>query len=252
MNDTEQLYQEYHENCPFEDFGRDSFQGDKAVAAFDDVHTALDFGCGNGYAVRKMRSEGHAWFGVEYSKAAYERYLREPFFFLGNTSQFGDAQFDLVYSTEVLEHIPEDQIDWVIGDLCRIARKYIFVTISLRPSSDNNRYHCTLRPRDWWESRFMRCGFEVDRRVVDRFQPRTLKSTRATLKRWAHLGPAAREFAEHPPFRLFGEKQPWFFVFRRRDTSPRPLPKPTVSWSRRKLVPLARRVLRIDARWKAA
>ena len=252
MNDTKELYHEYHENCPFEDFGQDSFQGDKAVAVFGDVQTSLDFGCGNGYAVRKMRSEGHAWFGLEYSKTAYERYLSESFFFLGNTSQFGDAQFDLVYSTEVLEHIPEDRIDRVIGDLCRIARKYIFMTISLRPSSDNNRYHCTLRPRDWWETRFMRYGFEVDRRVVDCFQPRTLKSTRAIFKKWAHFGPAAHKFAEHPPFRLFGEKQPWFFVFRRPDTSASRLPKPTVSWCRRKVIPLARRVLWIDARRKTA
>src|SRR5437763_12513441 len=108
---TEQLYAEYHADCRFETFGSDTFLADKAAAAYSDAASVLDFGCGNGYAVRQMRARGGEWFGLEYSQTAFEKYLQGPWFFVGDTSQFADRQFEMVYSTEVLEHIPESQVE---------------------------------------------------------------------------------------------------------------------------------------------
>lgn len=247
MTDFRALYQEYHEACPFEDFGQDTFHGEKAIAAYDDARTALDFGCGNGHAVRAMRAAGHEWFGLEYSQAAFDKYLAEPWFFVGETTQFADRQFDLLYSTEVLEHVPPDNVEEVIADLARITDRYMFLTISLRPSSQNNRFHCTLRPRAWWEERFVAAGFEVDRPVIDCFQPLTLKTTSQILASWAGHGEFNRRFADQPPYELFGEKQFWYFAFRRRGVPARPLPQPTEPWYRRQFFPWLRWLLRLDA-----
>lgn len=245
--DTRELYEQYHRQCPFQDFGESTFLGDQALAAYSDAGTALDFGCGNGLAVRRMREAGHDWYGLEYSEAAYEQYLGGPPFFVGETSQFGDGQFDLAYSTEVLEHIPAEMVPDVIADLCRVTKRYMFLTISLRPSSDNNRYHCTLRPRAWWEAHFERSGFVVDRPVVERFQKVSLKSTRQILAKWAHLGPACQSFADNPPYELFGESQFWFFAFRRRGVPPAPLPKWSQSPVKRRIVLGLRGWLRLDS-----
>lgn len=241
-----ELYEEYHLNCAFDDFGQTSFHGDKAIAAYPDALETLDFGCGNGYAVRRMREAGYSWHGLECSRAAFEQHLNAPYFYLGDTKQFRDRQFDLVYSTEVLEHIPEPEVNWVASELGRIAAKYLFFTISLRPSSQNNRFHCTLKPRAWWEERFVRHGFQVDRHIIAAYQRISLKTTRQLQAKWAHLGPNAAAFACNPPFELNGESQFWYFAFRRIGVPATATPKPTVPWHRRKIYPLVRRVLRMD------
>jgi len=244
MTAAESLYEVYHEACPFPHFGSDTFHGDKALAAYPDAQSVIDFGCGNGYAVSEMRRLGHPWFGVEISEAAYKKHLNAPYFYHGATDQFEDQHFDMAYSTEVLEHVPEDVIDHVTADICRVTAKYIFMSISLRPSSDNNRYHCTLQSRQWWEEKFTRNGFVVDRDVVDCHQKMTLKSTKQVFRKYSHLGPIPASFAENPPFELNGEKEFWFFAFRREGVPACPLPKPTVSWVNRKIVPVLRKLLR--------
>jgi SAM-dependent methyltransferase len=244
--DTRQLYERYHRECPFPAFGQDTFQGENAVAAYRDAATTLDFGCGNGFAVRKMREAGYDWYGLEYSEAAYEQYLDPSCFFLGDTRQFADSQFDMAYSTEVLEHIPAELVGDIIADLCRVTRRYIFLTISLRPSSDNNKYHCTLRPRVWWEQQFTNCGFEVDRPVVERFQRLSLKSTSQILAKWSHLGPECRKFAENPPYELYGESQFWYFAFRREGVPPPPLPRAKQSPLKKALIRGLRWCWRLD------
>jgi SAM-dependent methyltransferase len=241
---SESLYEVYHAACPFPHFGCDSFHADKAVAAYDDAKSVLDFGCGNGYAVKQMQSDGFDWSGVEVSKTAYEKHLQSPGFYLGTTDQFQDRQFDMTYSTEVLEHVPEETIAQVAADICRVTSKYIFMTISLRPSSDNNRYHCTLKSRAWWEDKFTSNGFVVDRPVIDCYQRRTLKSTKRIFGKYADLGPIPKGFAQQPPYELYGEKEFWFFAFRREGVAARPLPEPTVPWVNRKVVPALRRVMR--------
>jgi hypothetical protein len=190
-----------------------------------------------------MRARGKEWFGIEISEAAYKKHLNAPFFFLGDLSQFADQSFDMIYSTEVLEHIPEPEVLEVISQLCRVAR-YAFMTISLRPSSDNNRYHCTLRPRDWWEGQFVARGFEVDHDVVSGFQRKSLKSTRRILRRWAGLGPFPKAFSENPPYELNGETQFWYFAFRRPGERRSWLQRLRLASHRQWMVPLLRSMLR--------
>ncbi len=241
---SESLYEVYHAACPFPHFGSDSFHGDKAIAAYSNAKSVLDFGCGNGYAVKEMRRKGQPWDGVEISQTAFEQHLNEPYFHLGTTDQFSDEQFDMTYSTEVLEHVPEDVIDQVTTDICRVTERYIFMTISLRPSSNNNKYHCTLHSRKWWEEKFIRNGFEVDRDVIDCYQRLTMKTTKQIFRKYSCLGPIPASFAENPPYELNGEKEFWFFAFRRAGVPACPLPKPTVPLVKRKVIPVLRKLLR--------
>lgn len=214
MSKLKEFYDAYHDHCPFGSCcGSNTFHALKAVQAYPDANRVLDFGCGSGYAVRKMRARRREWLGIELSESAYKQFLHEPYFYVGTLEQFPDNHCDMVYSTEVFEHIPEDEVDEVICQLSRIVKRCAFLTISLRPSSDNNSYHCTLKPRTWWEEKFASHGFIPDREVVQAFQEVTLKTTSEILQRWSKLGPVCREFAESPPYELFGESQFWYFAF---------------------------------------
>jgi SAM-dependent methyltransferase len=241
------LYEAYHESKGH--LRSSAFHGPRAQCAYPDARRVLDFGCGNGHAVRQMRSRGYDWYGVELSETAFKEHLGEPYFYQGDLTQFDDRSFDLIYSTEVLEHIPEEEVDEVVTHMCRVSRNYLFLTISLRPSSNNNAYHCTLRPRTWWEQKFVANGFEVDREAVTAFQKKTLKSTSDILSRWAKLGPVPASFAANPPYRLFGETQFWFFAFCRGHAKKRSfMQKARLVRHRQLLVPLIRGVLKLDER----
>jgi SAM-dependent methyltransferase len=250
MNETKILYEQYHQCCPFSGgvFGSSTFLAPKAIDAYPDAKRVLDFGCGNGYAVYQMRQRGEEWFGIEISNAAYEQHLQAPYFYCGDLSQFDDDSFDMIYSTEVMEHIPEEEVATTVTHLCRIARNYIFMTISLRPSADNNKYHCTLKPREWWEDKFTAHGFHIDSDVVRAYQRVTLKSTEQILSRWAGLGEKCARFADNPPYELFGETQFWYFAFSRDPVQRIGLHRLKLAIRRQRAVPFLRRCLGLPTR----
>lgn len=218
---NKELYDEYHRKPAFRDIGSASYQGDKIKQCWPDVNTVLDFGCGTGYAVRKMKyEEALNTVGYELSETAYTKYLAERCYLyttslpLLNLSVEIDGKFDVVYSTEVLEHIPEEEIPQTLTDIAELSDRF-FGTISLRPSSDDNAYHCTLRSRAWWDWQFAKQKFSPRRDLVDRFQKKSDMTTKQILARWKDLGPNAKRFCLNSPFDLNGELEPWFFAFER-------------------------------------
>jgi len=218
MMSQKDLYEKYHDNPAFHNIGSSTFKGDLVSSIYGrSVNTVLDFGCGTGYAVRGLRNLGYEAYGYEYSRVAFEKYgLDGDGIYFNRIEDVIGKKFDLLYSTEVLEHIPEDLIDFYVDFFSRICSRRVFMTISLRPSSDNNAYHCTLKPRAWWESHFIRHGFIVDSDVVSRCQTRGQRSTKQILSQWKGIGEFGVKFADNPPYELNGEEQPWFFAFRKK------------------------------------
>ena len=64
--------------------------------------------------------------------------------------------FHTVTCTDVLEHIPEDELDDMLIDVWGYCEEAIFV-VALRlagevlPNGDNA--HCTVHPKEWWEKK---------------------------------------------------------------------------------------------------
>ncbi|MDH3240349.1 MAG: class I SAM-dependent methyltransferase [Alphaproteobacteria bacterium] len=72
-------------------------------------------------------------------------------------SALPERTFDGVVSTDVLEHIPEEDIPWVLGELFGFADKFVFANIASYPATkilpNGWNAHVTVRPADWWADR---------------------------------------------------------------------------------------------------
>uniref|UniRef100_A0A061S1W0 Methyltransferase type 11 domain-containing protein n=1 Tax=Tetraselmis sp. GSL018 TaxID=582737 RepID=A0A061S1W0_9CHLO len=88
---------------------------------------------------------------------------------------FPNSTFDLVFTSEVLEHVPPALAEASVRELVRVARRDVFATISLRPSALDRpgrppKVHLCVRTRDWWERLFERAGCARNEDAFRRFQ----------------------------------------------------------------------------------
>jgi hypothetical protein len=111
--------------------------------------TILDYGCGAGeqYTVRNCH---HAWGGIM-------PWLYDPFVASFNKPPSG--KFDGVLCNDVLEHIPEDELDEVYEELIGYTRLWCFISVCCRPANTKKllpggkNVHVTLRPPEWWREK---------------------------------------------------------------------------------------------------
>jgi 2-polyprenyl-3-methyl-5-hydroxy-6-metoxy-1,4-benzoquinol methylase len=106
----------------------------------------LDYGAGQGSLAQELRRLG--WEFVAEYDPAIEGKDKAP------------APADLVVCTDVLEHVEPDKVDAVVDHLASLARRALFVVISLVPTaktlSDGRQAHISLHPVDWWVERLER------------------------------------------------------------------------------------------------
>jgi hypothetical protein len=117
------------------------------------ARTILDFGAGKGmfYQDSPDHPPGSrhkalpAWPGIAVTcyDPGYAPFA-EPF----------EGKFDGVVSTDVLEHIPEEDVPWILDEMFRAARKFVFVIAACFPAKknlpDGTNAHCTIQPPGWW------------------------------------------------------------------------------------------------------
>lgn len=105
-----------------------------------DCKTILDYGCGKA-SLHKKHKLGHE---VVLYDPYYESYSNIPI-----------GGFDMVISTDVLEHIPENEIGKILADLISYTDKVLFLSISTKPAikkfSNGENVHLTIKPKEWWE-----------------------------------------------------------------------------------------------------
>jgi hypothetical protein len=62
----------------------------------------------------------------------------------------------------VLEHCPEQDIDWIVGEMFGYANSMLFCTISCQPAVKSlptgENAHITVREPVWWQQVFARLG----------------------------------------------------------------------------------------------
>mmetsp|Transcript_27037 Transcript_27037/g.58989 ORF Transcript_27037/g.58989 Transcript_27037/m.58989 type:complete len:272 (+) Transcript_27037:252-1067(+) len=148
---------------------------------YDKAYTYLDAGCGQCGVVSFLMSHNKSGWGVEVSEAAVTT-SPSCIYLVGagrvkhsslTAIPYPDNYFDLVFSSDVLEHIPEVDIPEVLAELARVSKGDIFLSISLRragggpPAPAPAVIHVTVKPRAWWDKMFAQVGCAINRRSID-------------------------------------------------------------------------------------
>jgi len=115
----------------------------------------LDYGSGKGfqYDLRDVRlADGQIvssiadYWDVDYTHCYDPSF--PPF------SKLPQGKFDGVISTDVLEHCPEEDLLWIVGELFGYAERFVFATVACYPARKRlptgENAHCTIRPARWW------------------------------------------------------------------------------------------------------
>lgn len=144
---------------------------------FPERIAVMDLGCAGGGMVRSFLEDGHFAIGLEGSDTSQRLRSGEwdtiPFhlFTCDITKPFLVTDwhdraflFDAITAWEVLEHIPEEAIDGLIGNIHRHLKTngYFIGSVDLLPDGNpltGAVYHRTLKPAQWWLAQFTTRGF---------------------------------------------------------------------------------------------
>ena len=97
------------------------------------VSSALDVGCGDGKLTKVLAGEtGIEIVGFDSSAEALSRLSLPAIQGDASDMPFENASFDLVFSTDTLEHVPDETHDDVWAELFRVARNHVLVAVPFR------------------------------------------------------------------------------------------------------------------------
>lgn len=128
--------------------------------------SVLELGCGYGISVSMMRLMGIEAAGTENSPyllsgpLSGNPYIIRP---IGLRVPVASKSYDVVYSSDFLEHFDPVDVLVVASEHLRIARHMVYVIICFpeHHSPDDDAYHLCLRPKSWWKALFTSLGGTV-------------------------------------------------------------------------------------------
>lgn len=121
------------------------------------ANSLIDYGCGKGlqYDLRDVTLPGGA---IASSISAYwgdpKIVLYDPGYPPLSTRPSEPAGG--VICTDVLEHCPEEDMEWIVDDLFSLANRFVFANIASYPAAktlpSGENAHCTVREPQWWRA----------------------------------------------------------------------------------------------------
>jgi len=141
------------------------------LSRFRQHFTFLDVGCGNGLTLNQLRKKGYNVVGMDITLAGLdlphgintfdqmiEEYQNNRALFTECSiwdTPFKDKEFDITYSTDVLEHIPEEKLEDTIKELFRITKIAMIHIIATFPDKRQGfDFHLSVKPIEEWQKLF--------------------------------------------------------------------------------------------------
>ncbi len=106
-----------------------------------DVQSIIDIGCGNGVITNELAKK-YQVLGVDRSKSALQFVTSQKLEASCDNIPIPSQSFDMVFSSELLEHLPDEIFQKTIQEFKRISKKYIFITVPNRENPDKLLIRC--------------------------------------------------------------------------------------------------------------
>jgi ubiquinone/menaquinone biosynthesis C-methylase UbiE len=107
----------------------------------NNVNNIIDIGCGNGL-ITNVLSKSYDVLGVDISENALKNVYTRTLQSSSSNVDVNDSSFDLVFSSELLEHLLENDYLDTISEMKRIASNYIFLTFPNSETIEKNYVKC--------------------------------------------------------------------------------------------------------------
>lgn len=140
--------------------GSDNFQGLGVVQYANQIgrlirksgsKTVLDYGCGGGFQYSGEYKIHEAW-GTGVPE------LYDPAF--PSHDELPKGKFDAVVCSDVLEHVPLDEVAELVYRLFDYSNKFVWASVCCRPAKkvfdDGLNMHVTIQPFWWWQAKFVK------------------------------------------------------------------------------------------------
>jgi len=177
-----------------------------------DIYSVLDMGCGQGsftdYALRTgLRARGYDF--SQYAVDTVHNLAKGHVFQADATAGIPepDLSYDIIFCSDMVEHIQKSKIKTVISEFMRISRKWVFLQFPVvdkpedifdyeveepKPMNDRHRLyehfmiagHLNMELRSWWNVLFTNAGFKIRDDLVVDFRANT---DRAVLANWFNI-----------------------------------------------------------------
>ena len=117
--------------------------------------TLLDYGCGKAMAYEHTTGQspdGQTKKGLKAIWGLDEICLYDPGY--APYQEYPTGQYDAVISTDVLEHITKEDMDWVVAEILGFAQKVVFLNMACYPAKkilpNGENAHITQESPGWW------------------------------------------------------------------------------------------------------
>ena len=132
---------------------------------FEAPGPVIDFGCGTGRASVALAAAGYDVILVDFADNCRDDEALALPFLEWDLAHPNPLRAPYGICADVMEHIPRDQVDTVIGNIME-ASAHVLFQISLVPDSMGvhigQPLHLTVEPAAWWLATFERLGFAAE------------------------------------------------------------------------------------------
>ena len=174
--------------------------------------SVLDMGCGQGsftdYALRAgLRARGYDF--SQYAVDTAHNFAKGNIFQSDVTKGIAepDSSYDIIFCSDMVEHINKSKISAVISEFWRVTRKWVFLQFPVvdkaedvfdfeleghKPTADKHVLyehfmiagHLNMEQRPWWNQLFLNQGFKIRDDLVINFRTNT---PREVLANWFNI-----------------------------------------------------------------
>lgn len=116
--------------------------------------TVIDFGCGTGRPAQRLQERGLSVTGVDFAANCLDTAVSIPFV-RADLTDLPSMAADWGYCTDVMEHLPPEQVAGVLANIRASVRRGVYFQIATRPDVMGKligeTLHLTVQKPDWWQ-----------------------------------------------------------------------------------------------------